>query len=400
MILESLKRNHVADDKLWEMVDRANQLTQGGYESWDNNAPALVPLMERILVLAREREEWQVYFYDMAKLFWFIRRSTVNNIPLSFKISEMFHYDFEHRLGENVSVFGREWRVDLAAKILSFYCEYPQIDDGKIKRMMEIFRECEERFGSDWNYGGYTAVMNLALLNKDKEMAEEAAEKLKRAPYDGHCYCYVCTYARPMTGYYILHKESEEAVEMVSRVCQKAIPAKFRWCFDECQQADEEEMKDNALVYCLQLGESEQFSRLFAEWKEFYREPKQGKVEGTYNVFFHALAGDWSRQEDQLLLAEQDDQSRIEQTETPLDSLYWSLCWYCYFWLLEEKGEGNVSLSLGEESRRDWSCAEASAYFERQADLLGEQMEQARERFHYTEIKRCFKECTGSKVRD
>ncbi len=241
MILGQVQRNHVIDDKLWELVQRANHLTEGGYEVWDDNAAALVPVMERILVLSREREEWQIYFYDMAKLFWFIRRSTVNNIPLSFKISEMFHHDFTQRLGENVGSFGSEWRVDLASKILSFYCEYPQMDDRKIERMMDVFCECEKRYGGQWNYGNYTAVMDFALLNKDKALAEEAAKKLKAAPYDGRCYCYVCNYARPMIGYYILHKESEEAKEMVLRIIGKDIPAKYRWCFEECQQADEKD---------------------------------------------------------------------------------------------------------------------------------------------------------------
>ena len=49
MILGSLKRNHVTDDKLWEMVEQAHRLTMGGYDVWDDNGPVLVPLMERIL---------------------------------------------------------------------------------------------------------------------------------------------------------------------------------------------------------------------------------------------------------------------------------------------------------------------------------------------------------------
>ena len=54
MILRSLKRNDVADDKLWEMIDRANKLTKGSYGSWDNHALVLVPLMKRILSLSKE----------------------------------------------------------------------------------------------------------------------------------------------------------------------------------------------------------------------------------------------------------------------------------------------------------------------------------------------------------
>lgn len=61
-ILGAFERKHVADDKLWELVEQANQLTEGDYEDWDNNAEALVPVLERILPLARERGDWQVYF--------------------------------------------------------------------------------------------------------------------------------------------------------------------------------------------------------------------------------------------------------------------------------------------------------------------------------------------------
>ena len=396
MILESLKRRNVADDKLWEMVERANHLTQGGYESWDANAPALVPLLERILVRARELEDWQVYFYDMAKLFWYIQRSTVNNIPLSFKISEMFHHDFEQRLGEGVGSFAREWRVDLAAKILSFYCEYPQIDDGKIARMLEIFRECEARYGGDWNYGDYPCVMDLALLNQDKELAKEAADKLKKATFSDNCFCYVCTYARPMVGYHILCGQLEEAKELVSQVCKQAIPVRYRWCFEQCLQANEEDMKDIALMHCLEQGKSEMFGSLFAAWTPLYKKPKQQKADDTYNVLFHALAGDWSQREERLLLAEQDDRGFRERKETPLDSLYWALCWYGYFKLMDGNGEGSVRLLLGENeenNRRAYTCCEASAYFEQQADLLGAQMVKARKRFDYEGVKRCFEEC-------
>ena len=91
MILGGLKRNLVEDDRLWELVKRANHLTEGSYESWENNAPVLVPLMERILVRAREKEDWLVYFFDMSRLFWLIRRNGVNDLRRAFQLAELFH---------------------------------------------------------------------------------------------------------------------------------------------------------------------------------------------------------------------------------------------------------------------------------------------------------------------
>ena len=62
--------------------------------------------------------------------------------------------------------------------------------------------------------------------------------------------------------------------------------------------------------------------------------------------------------------------------------------------MMDEDGAGNVSLLLGgnAESRREYSCREAAEYFERQADLLGAQMDRARERFHYSNVKKAFAE--------
>ena len=39
MILESLtNRKYVPDDRIWEMIKRANSLTEGGYAVCDDNA--------------------------------------------------------------------------------------------------------------------------------------------------------------------------------------------------------------------------------------------------------------------------------------------------------------------------------------------------------------------------
>ena len=52
MILASLNRSNVGDNKLWELVEQTNQLTQGGYDDWDSNAQTLMPLMQRIITAA------------------------------------------------------------------------------------------------------------------------------------------------------------------------------------------------------------------------------------------------------------------------------------------------------------------------------------------------------------
>ena len=130
MILESLtNRKYVPDDRIWEMIKRANSLTEGGYAVWDDNALTLVPLLKRILARAKEVRDLQIYFYVMGKTFWYVRRDGVDDIRFAFQISEMFHQAHAEHLAEETTRFGREYYVDTAARILSFYMKYPQIND-------------------------------------------------------------------------------------------------------------------------------------------------------------------------------------------------------------------------------------------------------------------------------
>ena len=55
---------------------------------------------------------------------------------------------------------------------------------------------------------------------------------------------------------------------------------------------------------------------------------------------------------------------------------------------------------MDEDGKRQWSCMEAAEYFERQADLLGEQMDKARKKFGYSKVKRCYEECLLKDVGD
>ncbi len=428
MILEDLKRNDVVDDKLWEMIDRANKLTEGGYPSWDSNAQVLIPLMKRILSLSKERREWKVYFYDMMRLFRLSRRDKINDIPLTFQVAEMFHQDYALHLNEKIGYLKKNWHnliPSLASMILRFYLDYPQIDDQKINRMLEIFLECEDYYGNQLTCGDYLRVMTLAVLNKDKELAEQARKKIQVANFE-KSWCYACAYAAPMIEYYLLHKDFESAQDIALSVYKKTIPIKYQK-FDYFIQCEgKEDIISQTLTDCLRYGNSQMFNRGFSEWKTLYEKPQEGKIKDTFEVLFHALAGDWSRGEERLRLAEKDDRDRRQYREVPRECLYFSLCWYCYFQMLEKQGVNYIELELGEElppygekqqgkikakdkeiaknycsgsrdvsginKRRIWSCQEASQYFEEQADFLGAEMDQARKNFGYEIVKKTFEE--------
>lgn len=397
MMLKALERKHVDDDKLWELVDQVNNLTQGDYDDWDHNAEAIVPMMEQILLRAKEVEDWQVYFYDMSKLIWFVRRDKVKRLRVAFQIAEMFHQDYQKRIGEYVSQFGRDFRVNVAVTILKFYISYPQIDDAKIEQMKDIFKDCEARYGSRWNNGGYTTIMLLALINKDKALAKEAAERLEHVEFEN--WCYVCTYIWPMMGYYLFLDDFEAARLLILRIRKRGFPRKYHWCYEKCQMAEEKKGVNRALTYCMQLGRKDYFVRFWEEWEGLYQDPQEREVDDTHEELFHAMAGEWTHRKKQLMLVQQDDKDRQEQAQTPLDCLHWDLCWSCYFLLLERSGVSSVQLELGcdEDTKcngeREWTCKEAAAYFEQQADIVGAQMDRARKKFGYAQIKQCYLEC-------
>ncbi len=399
MILEALKRNHVEDDKLWEMVSRANQLTCGDYKSYDDNAAALVPLMDRILLRSREKGDSRVYFYAMAKFFWLLERVAINDIRRRFQISEMFHRDIRQWDVKNVGRFEGEWRVSIAARILNFYLDYPQVNEDKLEQMLEIFLDLEQRYGSDWNCGDYYVVMVLAASKQDKKLAETARKKLSKG--DFKLWCYTCYYIVPMLCYYVLFEDFEGIEELISSVVRCSIPAKYQWCFEKCESSSEKGLITTTLKYCLNYGTTKLFAKVFARWKSLYQEPQKEDL-STHEILFHVLAGELSCSKERLHTAEKDDQDKREHRESPTDSMYWALCWYVYFLILEKCGVKTVKLNLGdgsgedragEENPSEWTCRDAAIYFEHQADEIGEQMEQGRRWFSYGAIKQRYREC-------
>ena len=405
-MMHALKREQVKDDKLWEMIERVIQLTDGEYSRYDAHASTLVQLMDRILIRAKENKEWSVYFYALAQYLWFTRRRAVKDTQKRLQLSEMFHRDCMRYQDEEIGAFGREWQTNTAAEILRFYLDFPQIDDAKMEQMLGIFQDYVQRYGRSWNYGDYNEVMWMALTNQDRQLAETARKKMAKA--DFWYRCYACYYGRPMIGYYVLHEDIEGIEEIIARICGRMLPEKHQWFYATCENCQEIELVSTALECCLKYGRNDElFRQIFAKWKAFYQDPEPGEIKDAYRVLFHALAGDWSRGEEYLCLAETNDREAREKREAPLDSLYWALCWHCYFRILDRNGVKTVRIRLGgiedkfakdkekqeKENLPERLCLDVAEYFERQADELGAQMDRARKRFDYARVKRTHEAC-------
>lgn len=431
MILEALKRKHIEDDKLWEMVDRANKLTVGDYKSYDDNAAVLVPLMDRILVRAREKKDSRLYYYAMAKFFWLLGRVAINDIHRKFQISEMFHRNIYSWDVGTVSKFEGEWRASIAVRILDFYMDYPQVNDVKLEQMLEMFLDLEQRYGSDWNRGDYAMVMRLAALKRDKKLAETARKKISKGDFT--LWCYTCYYIVPMLCYHVLYEDFESIEDLISSVARRMIPVKYQWCFEKCETSTEKSLVTTILRDCLKYGSTELFVKIYTRWRALYQETQEEEL-STHEILFHVLAGDFGRDEEYLRIAEKDDQYKREHKESPMDSMYWALCWYAYFQILDRNGVKTVRLRLGEKGRdvgaggeedssgdgdssragdrnsdgkvmnkdgakdekkdrSEWTCLNAAAYFEHQANEIGAQMDGGRAWFHYEEVKNRYREC-------
>lgn len=402
MILESFTtRKYVADDKLWEMIKRANNLTQGGFSSWDDNAPVLVPLLKRILARAREVRDWQIYFYVMGKALWYIGRDDVQDTRFAFQISEMFHQAYREGLAAETTRFGREYFVDAAARILDLYMQYPQIDDVKMGQMLSIFLECEEKYGTVWNAGNYVCVLSAALLDRDGELIEKSKKKLASLDFDS--WCYICYYVRPMLKYYVYREDFDRIEELILSVSRKEIPKKYQWCYQQCEQANEETLVFEALAHCMDYGKPELFRKIFDRWPERCRNPIEGDIV-TCDALLHALAGDLSRLEEVIQVAEEDDRKYQENKVTPFDAMYWFLYWHLYFRLLDRHGIGFVRMNpVGEiedrtareeaDGRREYSCQALSEYFGRKSDEIGRQMSRSRSKFDYGAMKKSHEIC-------
>lgn len=410
MILGSFTTGkNVTDDKLWEMMKRANDLTQGDdFSGWAANSLTLLPLLKRILARAREVKDWQVYFYVMSRAFWYIGWDEADDPRFAFQMSEMFQQANVWHLAEETTRLGRESYVECAARILHLYMQYPQIDDAKMQQMLAIFLESDEKYGTDWNKGSYDNIMLAALFERDLFLAGKAKKKLESLDFTS--WCYVCYYVRPMLGYYVYVEDYDSMEELILRVARKEIAKKYQWCYDQCEQANEGTLVTEALRYCMDFGKVDLFQKIFEKWGDLFKHPMAGGI-STCGAMLHAFAGDLSRMEETLQVAEEDDRKRKAKKITPYDEMYWFLWWHFYFRLLEKQGVESVNIRLAEETeaseeyktggevskdgRRSCSCRDLSIYFVEKADAVGGQMSRSRKKFDYEKIKESHKICLG-----
>lgn len=402
MILD-IKWKNTYSEELWKLIVRANNLSGKAYSSWADNASTLTRIMEQILTLSRKECAWNVHFTTILKLFYLVRRDDVLDLKTAFKIAEIYHHDYGLYMDEAMAEDSNTGHVSycICSNIIEFYLSYPQITDEKMEQMLHLFYENDARYGVKYNNYNYGVLLTLGLFNNDRDMVKRAHAKLEAGDYTYGCY--ICYYAKRIIDYYIYDDDYDGMIDIIQRVSEKSIPAKYKSCYDNCEDGDETQLVSRALDDCLTLGKAEFFSRLFTEKIHIYRQPCTDLV--TCDAVFHALAGDWLLLEESLELAETDNLSRVQHKQVPLVSMYDALYWKYFFQLLDNSGTHTVHLALSSSDSKSqgekslWSCTDVAAYFERQADEMGAQMVASRKHFQYALIKQTFEKCLSRPIR-
>lgn len=392
-IFNYLKTSNIQSQEIVKLVEKANQLTDGdGYQLYDTNAESLCRVLDKILILAKQEKEWYCYFVTFYKMFYLLDRTEQHKKIL--KYAEIFYHDctlyFEQAVASYPDVNVGEYSTLSYDMIYSTYKKFPQIDDEKMNRFMETFRETVYRYGSAKEY--YSDMLKLALLYRDVDMARQNKEILEQFEIKN---CYLCA-VNPIIGYYLLCEDYEQAENMMEQIRTRSIPKQHLWCYTHCYLSEDKELIMSVLGYCMMLGKSEYFHKLLQENRELFT-LKTGKWE-TYEACYYLCVGELGYLEEHIERTERDVRAWKNQNQSALGHLYDCLCWYCYFTRLDRNGIKSVKTNLAVEavpanSGGECDCLLLAAYFEREADKLGAQMEESRKKFDYMALKRSYEEC-------
>ena len=82
---------------------------------------------------------------------------------------------------------------------------------------------------------------------------------------------------------------------------------------------------EEALEHCMNLGKDKLFRKIFRKWRDLFTHPMEGEI-ATCEALLHVFAGDLSRLEETLRVAEEDDRKGREMKVTPYDGMYWFCC--------------------------------------------------------------------------
>lgn len=404
-VLNNTNPEEIANTELANMVRQLHKISDGSYELQDANHHAIVRLLKKALKLAKQEKEWYVYFEGILDLLYQYSRSD-DHLEIV-RIAEVYYRDsalyMEQALAKypdtNLSYLNT-WIYD---EIFEAYWCYHQIDDSKMDAFMKQYEENAIKYGKTFCY--YKCEMELAALYQDVEMAKHGALCFEKYE-SGMLSCYVCGHKQYL-GYYLLLDNRKKAEELLLTFLHRRIPKEHLWCYEYCQEAENNALYATLLKYCLRLGKIEDFRYFYKKY--WAKQPgeswraKEDLWQRTLSMYLCAIAGHFEQGEEDLRQAEEDVKN--DARRHTLDNAETGLMWWCYFALLDRSGVHEVSVNLpglensghGEsDSGQDKiSCRVISGYFEKRADDYGMKFAAARKKYDYQSMKNSYWECAG-----
>ena len=393
MMFEKVKAVQIHSEEIMKLVGRAQKLTRGSYDLYDQNYKPLASILKKLLKITKQEREWYLYFDAIDELMYLNHRN--NNYAEIVKYAEVFYKDSAQYMDREIpnypSVPMAYLNVWIYDKIFDAYYQYYQIDDAKMDLFMKKFEEAALKYGKTYVY--YWGELNLSILYRDAGRAEAAARNFLVYEKEIES-CYVCGHM-PYLLHFLLVGQEQKAEELMLDYIHKNIPKKSLWCYQYCQRAEPDSMYVSFMEVCVRCGRKESFLYFYKKyWMELPLETRLDSDAGAFQRLLCAFGGCFDQLEDDLkTTAEWIDE---ENKDTTVNNMYTFLEMWCYFILLDRSGVHTVEVLLpGMEADGTGkvSTQSVSNYMQEKADTYGGKFARARRQFDYGFAKEAYQKC-------
>lgn len=393
MMFEGVKDDRIDSEEIRNLVGRAQRLTKGSYDLYDQNYKSLVSILKKLLKLTKQEKEWHLYFYTLHDLLYLNERD--NNYAEIVKYAEVYYKDsalyMDRELPNYPNTNMAYLNVWIHDTIFDAYCMYHQIDDAKMDAFMEKYEAVALKYGKTYEY--YSDEMYLSFLYRDAERAERAARNFLVYEKEIES-CYVCRHMQYLL-HFLLVGQDQQAEEMMLDFIHKNIPKKHLWCYKYCQRAEPDSMYISVMSACVRCGKTASFHYFHEKyWKELPPETRLDPDAGAFQRLVCAFDGCFDQLEGDVGQAAEDISE--EGQDTTVNNMDAFLEWWCYFTLLDRSSVHEVRASFPGLETDGEGCASTQAvidYMEAKADGYGRKFEKARARFHYDDTKEFYRKC-------
>lgn len=394
VIADGLKNKELAD-----LVRRGQELTNGGYELYDQNEAAIMKLLREILRLSKQEKEWYLYFDALYEIMYEAAVRS-GDFPTAIKYAEVYYKDCDLYMDKELPRYSQTNMAYLNTWIYEYifeaYFRYYQINDAKMDAFMKKFEEAALKYGPTALY--YKCEIRLGILYRDADMLEHGKKNFEK--YERELVgCYVCEH-RPLFGYYLCNDQIRLAEEFMETIIHRRIPKQRQWCYKYCESAETAALYRYLLQASLTLCRPDEFRYFYEKyWMQLPEKTRRNNMNDTEfqaAIFLGAIAGEFEYLEEDLQRVQRDISESVKYTT--VECIEVSLAWWCYFALLDKSGVHEVTVGLPglpQKENGKTDCPDVSAYFEKRADDYGMKFAQARAKYDYRLVKNTYRECAG-----